>query len=200
MERVDIVSRELVRSSSMPDRHMMIDLETLDTIPTAGIVSIGAVTFNPRGDGVENEDTFSITIDRDSNKAHGRTESLSTLEWWDAQEDEAKRKVFGGPHTELSTAMRRFTTWINERSPTCTRVWAKDPDFDVVILNDACRRLELIWPFMFWESRSVRTVMEMAYPEGDFPTIGTDGPKHDAITDAKEQAIAVQHAFYVLGC
>jgi hypothetical protein len=181
----------------MPDRHLMVDLETLDTSVSAAIVSIGAVVFDPRG--TEIQDEFSLTIDQDSNVFHKRSISEATIEWWAQQSSEARERTFGGPHTELSDAMRSFTTWINRLAPTCTRIWAQDPDFDISILAHCCRGLNIIWPFKFWEGRSVRTIKELAYPDGDFPRIQLNGAKHDALTDAKAQVIAVQHSFYVLG-
>jgi hypothetical protein len=184
----------------MPDRHMMIDIETLDTEVTAAIVSIAACTFNPRGEGLNNEEIFSLTIDQRSNESHGRSVSHSTLAWWEAQSPEARNATFGGPHVELSTALRKFTGWINCLKPTCTRVWAKDPDFDINILRHACSNLNIWWPFRFWEGRSCRTVIELAYPEGDFPHIIMDGPAHDAVADTKKQIIEVQHAYHMLDC
>lgn len=189
-----------VISQSMPDRHMMIDIETLDTDVTAAIVSIAAVTFNPRGNGSEREDKFRLTIDERSNRFHGRTVSDATVAWWETQSLEAKHATFGGPHTELSSALRQFTRWINELRPTCTRVWAKDPDFDISILRHACQSLNLIWPFKFWENRSCRTAMELAYPEGNFPHVVMDGPAHDSLADAQKQVIEIQHVYHVLRC
>lgn len=189
-----------VLSRPMPDRALMVDIETLDTETTAAILSIGATTFNPRGDGLNNEDEFVVTIDRQSNEAHGRTVSEATLAWWQNQSVEAQASVFQGPFTELSIALREFTTWINILQPTPTRIWANDPDFDVNILAHACRSLGIIWPFKFWETRSCRTAKEMAYPEGDFPQLLATGARHNAIVDARVQALEIQHAFYVLGC
>ena len=42
--------------------------------------------------------------------------------------------------------------------------------------------------------------MEAAYPEGDFPEMAIDGPKHDALVDAKLQVLEIQHCYHVLGC
>jgi hypothetical protein len=180
----------------MPDRHLMVDIETLDVSISAAIVSVGAVVFDPRG--IDYQETFSLTIDEKSNRFHGRSVSDATLTWWAQQPSEARERTFGGPHTELSSAMRSFTSWINRLAPTCTRIWAQDPDFDVKILDHCCRSLNIIWPFRFWECRSVRTAKELAYPNGDFPVIAMDGAKHDALSDAKAQVIAVQHSFWVL--
>lgn len=37
----------------MPDKALMIDIETLDTAITAAVIAIGAVVFNPRGEGFD---------------------------------------------------------------------------------------------------------------------------------------------------
>jgi len=187
----------ILSQAEMPDKHVMIDIETLDTEVTATILSIGACVFNPREVGITDE--FHITIDEYSNIKAGRSWSQSTKDWWAMQSQEAQDSVFAGPHTPLSIALTEFTQWINRLSPTCTRVWAKSPDFDCSILAHACRSQGIIWPFKFWENRCCRTIMELAYPLGDFPVMLMDGPKHNALADAKVQVLEVQHAYYVLG-
>ena len=183
----------------MADRHLMIDIETLDTSASAAIIAIGAVSFDPRGE-VFDEGTFLMTCSKKSNLAHGRTVSQGTVDWWSIQDQEAQDAVFAGPHTPLNLALDGFVRWVNRISPTCTRVWAKSPDFDCNILQHACKEQGIYWPFKFWESRCVRTIMELAYPEGEFPHIELEGPKHDALVDAKVQALQVQHSFHILGC
>ena len=54
-----------------------------------------------------------------------------------------------------------------------------------------------MWPFKFWESRSVRTITEAAYPNGDQPAIGV-GVAHKALDDAIRQALMVQHCNAVI--
>jgi len=175
---------------------MMVDIETYDTEITAVILSIGAVTFCPRTNWFAEDATFYRTINR--KQQLGRTTSEQTKEWWAMQDQEAQDAVFKGPHTHLVTALREFTEWINKMRPTCTRIWAKSPDFDCSILKHACDQENILWPFKFWETRCCRTIMELAYPEGDFPHVDVVGPKHDALVDAKRQALEVQHAYHVL--
>ena len=191
--------KRLIFSGRMPERHLMLDIETLDTNITAAIVAVGAVCFDPRSDKLLKQHEFHCTISRYSNEKWGRTESKATLLWWAQQSEEAKRAVFGGHPLGLSQGLSEFTRWVNCLRPKCTRVWAKSPDFDCKIMQDACSELRIMWPFKFWESRCVRTIMDLAYPEGDFPHINVDGPKHDALSDARLQAKQVQHAYYVLG-
>jgi len=173
---------------------MMIDIETFDTEVTATILSIGAVVFNPRETNYDS--VFHTTISAKSQ--HDRTVSEGTQEWWKIQSPEAQANTFGGAQISLSLALDNFARWANKLNPTCTRIWAKSPDFDCSIMKHACDQHGVIWPFKFWEARCCRTIMELAYPEGDFPHIDMEGPAHDALADAKKQALEVQHAYYIL--
>jgi inhibitor of KinA sporulation pathway (predicted exonuclease) len=109
--------------------------------------------------------------------------------------------MFEGNIINLRPALEQFRQFIANAKPRPTRIWSKDPDFDVVILKHAMQQMDMMWPFQFWESRSVRTIMELAYPpgglKGDFPTIGT-GVAHDAVDDSIRQVLAVQHSHKVL--
>lgn len=183
-----------VTSKSMPDRHLMVDIETGDTEVTAAIFSIGAVIFDPRGQGSDAQFLMTAWADQP-----GRTKSESTMNWWAQQSQEARDATFGDPNGSLAAILGEFSRWVNRLSPTCTRIWAKSPDFDCSILIHAFNQHGLYWPFKFWEARCVRTVMELAYPEGDFPHVIMEGPAHDALADAKKQVIQVQHSYYTLG-
>ena len=74
----------------------MIDLETLDVLPTATVLSIGAVKFDPYGDDVESPDCekFYVRVDIDSCDTLGLTTSDATIEWWANQSDEAQEEAF----------------------------------------------------------------------------------------------------------
>ena len=187
-----------VLSRSMPDRHMMVDIETCAIDPRAAIVAIGAVVFDPRGEELGKQ--WATTISIASNTIINRLVDPLTMQWWEQQDQEAQDATFKGPQLDIRHALTEFTGWINRLRPTCTRIWAKDPDFDVATLQNACKQLNIVWPFKFWEARSCRTAMEMAYPMGDFPQMLMDGPKHDALADARVQALEIQHSFFVLGC
>ena len=178
----------------MPDRHLMIDIETYDIEITAVILSIGAVVFNPRGERLGEE--FHIKLSTASQ--YDRTTSESTKLWWERQDEDAREATFGGKKIPINIALTAFTHFINRLNPTCTRVWAKSPDFDCSILAHACKEQHIRWPFKFWESRCCRTIIELSYPMGAFPHMEVDGPKHDALADAKRQALEVQHAYHVL--
>lgn len=193
------------KNGLMPERACMIDIETLSTLPSAAIITIGAVMFDPRGEDTEESlrehaQLFG-PISFESNEKEGRHISASTIAWWLKQEPAAQAGLFEGDIVPLRAALERFRQWVANAKPAPTRLWCKDPDFDGVILGDAFRQMGLMWPFRFWETRSVRTCMELAYPpgglRGDFPQIGV-GVAHNAVDDSIRQALSIQHAFQVL--
>ena len=189
----------------MPDSHAMIDIETMSTEPTAAILTIGATIFNPRGEDTEDSlrDSSQLfgPVTFESNEKEGRHFSPSTMAWWLKQERAAQDALFEGNLVNLRIALTAFAKWVRDTKPTPTRIWAKDPDFDVVIMKNAMESCGLNWPFKFWESRSVRTTMELAYPpgglRGDFPLIGA-GVAHNAVDDSIRQALAIQHSYKIL--
>lgn len=189
----------------MPDQAIMVDIETLSTKPSAAIITIGAVMFDPRGYDTEESLRDSAMlfgpISFDSNEKEGRHIQADTIAWWLKQSREAQAGLFEGNVVSLRAALENFRQWVNKTTPMPTRFWAKDPTFDGVILEHAFEQLGLMWPFKFWETRSVRTIMELAYPpgglRGDFPEIGV-GVAHNAVDDCIRQALAVQHGHHVL--
>jgi hypothetical protein len=187
------------RTQKMPDKHMMVDLETMDTKETAAILTIGAVMFDPRGSDSEasmqakldNGEGFSIRCSLESNMAIGRTISARTIMWWLEQSEAARKDLIHAQQSPLGLALGNFRRWISGQKPKATRVWAKDPDFDCKILESAMEVTHEIWPFHFADNRSVRTIMDLAFPDGDCPHIG-EGVAHNAFDDAVRQALTVQ--------
>jgi hypothetical protein len=183
----------------------MIDIETMGTGPDAAILTIGAVMFDPRAEDTEEtlrpESTLFGPITFKSNAEEGRAFDPDTIAWWMTQSKEAQLALVEGKQINLRGALEQFRQWIAGAKPAPTRVWGNDPDFDCVILIHAFKRAGLMWPFKFWESRSVRTIKELAYPpgglRGDFPAIGV-GTAHNAQDDTIRQALAVQHAYKIL--
>ena len=73
--------------------HATIDLETLDTSPSATVLSLGAVKFNPL-DTSEPHSELYIKIDIDEQDSLGRTASDSTIEWWGKQDPKVMEEAF----------------------------------------------------------------------------------------------------------
>jgi len=173
---------------------VMVDIETLDTAQTAVILSIGACHFDLYSDQIG--DTILKTISLESNMNEGRTASASTILWWLQQSKEAQDAFLAREQLNLNNALRLFGAWCSNLSPRPKQIWAKDPDFDCAILQHAFAEQKIIWPFKFWESRSVRTIVDLAYGN-EAPRFST-GTKHSAVDDATEQVKLVQAAHKAL--
>jgi hypothetical protein len=179
---------------------LMVDLETMDTANTAAILAIGAVFFDPADENTTAElkaASFSRTISLPSNEVAGRTISASTVMWWMQQNDAARRRLYDGELVPLNQALNHFVQWIDSLKPKPIRLWAKDPDFDNSILANAFANQNMRWVFPYWSTRSVRTIIELAWPDGDKPDV-MDGTAHDAIDDAIQQVKHVQLAYQKL--
>lgn len=155
--------------------HVMIDLETVDNTPTSAILSIGAIVFHGEGIGRE----FYATVDVESCKALGLTESAETLAWW-ARQSEKARQVFTDPDRKpLLFALQELARFID----TDSRVWGNGASFDNAILSNAYTACGLPLPWKFWNDRCYRTVSVLA------PTRRVQsGTHHNALDDAKSQA------------
>jgi DNA polymerase III epsilon subunit-like protein len=175
---------------------IMIDLETLDTRPTAAILSIGAVSFDPATGEVGG--TFYARIDPEDAKKYGTT-SPSTLRWWDEQTEAAREEAFSGKDS-LKTALQNLTAFILHDLP--KTVWANDPDFDCAILSNAYRECKgCNPPWRFWHVASMRTMVKLGRelyginPKADIPL---EGEAHNALADAQHQAKVVSAIYRAL--
>lgn len=192
---------------------LMVDIETMGTLPTAPIVSIGACLFDPRRmDTFEYLSTYSmvVLVDLEDSVKHSSGISAGTLKWWLSQNDAAIKALITGEQLNLKNALQRLWTFATERSkaapeavrglPLPSRIWAKSPDFDCKIIEHGCRSTGLIYPFQYYNQRCVRTAIDLAFPNGedDRPEFKT-GVHHDARDDAINQALMVQACHRALG-
>ena len=165
--------------------HMMVDLETLDTAVSTKILSIGAVLFDPRGEGYAQMTFYrnlSVETQRD------RTESQATMDWWAQQNEAAKAKLQEGPHVPIAVALKDLRDYFQgAKYP-----WSHGASFDLAILDHAYQQQGLWAPWKFWDARDTRTLFSLA---GDYRMPKGDGVAHDALDDAKRQAKAVQTCY-----
>ena len=84
----------------MANTAICVDLETLDTLPSATILTIGAVKFDPYGNEAEDKqmEPFYVKIDLASCEPYNLTISDETIAWWASRKQQATRadEVFGG--------------------------------------------------------------------------------------------------------
>ena len=182
---------------------VMIDIETVGTKPGCGILAIGATAFD-LGTGSMGE-SFYANISIEDCFAKGLTADESTLAWWAKQAPEARDHLSVKPVLELSDALQNLQDFVGNvrknSSSGAFRMWANDPDFDLVILDHAFTLCNINAPWQFWESSSTRTMLAVAKLARGIDvkkSIPRTGVHHRADDDAKYQAQYVCEAFKVL--
>lgn len=169
-------------------RDLMIDIETLGTAPGSVILSIGAVAFDAESG--EFGEEFYAAIDPQSAVAAGLTMDVSTLKWWMEQSEDARSAAFSG-FWVLGPALNVFGTFV--RRVGATRVWAKPPSFDLVLLESAFRACSMETPWHYKTPRDCRTLFDLT--GATQPDVGT---AHNALDDAKSQALGVIDAYRIM--
>jgi exodeoxyribonuclease VIII len=169
--------------------HIMIDLETLSTLPNARMIAIGAVKFSIER-GVYANFYTAITpppLDAAQNfiDDEGFHISKDTLAWWKQQSPEANAVMHDHLAVSMDDALGMFTMWATED----TRVedicmWGNGASFDNVILSSAYRIRNLEQPWRFWNDRCYRTIHRM-HKDVAVERIGLH---HNAVDDAETQA------------
>lgn len=165
--------------------HIMLDLETMDTRPTAAIVAIGAVEMDIVNRKLGNK--FYKTIDLQSCIDIGCTVNGATISWWLDQCDEAKDALKGG--SPLLYALYDFSLFAlrgghNFAMVDDVRIWGNGAGFDNVILENAYRKNNKTPPWVYRNNRCFRT-LKAGYPQ---VYVEKKGPAHHALMDAVWQA------------
>jgi hypothetical protein len=166
-------------------KHLMLDMETLAVTPNAVVLSLGAVKFNPYGNGYSDKIYFRISID--DQDALGREVDPDTLDWWGRQAADIQDEAFS-PEDRISLvdAMDRF----HKFAWGCDAFWSHGATFDLVIIENIYRQLGKPLPWNFWQLRDTRTLFDLGY-DPDMPK----NSKHDALQDAIRQSVGVQNIY-----
>ena len=169
-------------------KHLMVDLETMAVTPRTVILTLGAVTFDPYYNEIYDELYFRINID--DQDALGRDVDPNTLDWWATQDPVIMEEAFSPDNrVPLADAIEQF----HKFAWGCNREWSHGSVFDLIILEDVYRQLGRTAPWNFYDCRDTRTLFDLADPE--MPK----GELHNALADAKRQAVGVQNVYRKLG-
>lgn len=170
----------------------MIDIETLDTRPSAVVISIGVVLFNRREPGVTMKELnlkFGTKGFRDEQIDMGRTVDKDTVRWWKQQDADAKRIFKQANVTSMEDALNKLTAFLTQ-GDTNFLIWGNGSDFDNTIITSLYESFGMEAPWKFWNNRCFRTF------KGEHGHITRppkfDGVKHDAVDDARQQALYLQ--------
>jgi DNA polymerase III epsilon subunit-like protein len=169
-------------------KHMMLDLETLGTVPGCVVLSIGAVEFDP-SDGLGAEFHAAISVD-DCGMDYGLTVDPLTEQWWERQSKEARDAAFGGSCV-LREALAQFDAFYLGAETTC--LWGHGASFDAPVLAAAYAAIGWKEPWAYNATRCTRTLYEAAGVDPKAPEFQV-GTQHNALDDAKAQALAAIEA------
>lgn len=172
-------------------KNVMVDCESLGTTASAVILSIGAVRFDLESDQIS-DDGFYASVSIESNLDLGRRVQEDTLLWW-LKQPAAALQVFHEEKIELGTALEDFSDWIGTDDH-C--MWSNGADFDLPMLAHAYRQVGIEAPWKFWNNRCFRTYKNL--PGAKNIRTEAVGVKHNALSDAHQQAVTVQAIYKAL--
>ena len=163
----------------------MVDLETMAVTPRAVVLTLGAVHFNPYGNGYG--DKLYLRFDLDDQDKLNREIDPNTLDWWAKQDPKVMEEAFSpDDRVPLKDAMDQF----HKFAWGCDAFWAHGSLFDIAILEDLYRQIEKPVPWQYWQIRDTRTMFDLGW-DPDMP----QASKHDALQDAIRQSIGVQNIY-----
>lgn len=167
--------------------HVSLDLETASLEPNAAIVQIGACTTEP-----VNLQNFTVSVDLRSCEREGLDVSKSTMEWWNKQDSELRKQVFGGKIV-IKDALDQFYGWLEYISrDNLDRIylWSKPQCFDIPILKTATEKFTT-YPLSHRNVGDVYTLMRTLTVQEqeqvhnqvitEYPALQAHNALHDAI-------------------
>lgn len=167
-----------------------IDLETLDVVPTAHILAIGAAKFDIETG--EIIDKFYRVMPMTPQL--GRSISPDTVGWWMKQSEEARNAITNGVWIDLLVSLNSLRTFVGSDN----NVWGNGATFDISILENA---YSFDIPWNFYQVRDMRTIVALAEEISnafDKHTVPFEGEKHNAIADAIHQAKVISASYKAL--
>lgn len=168
--------------------NVMLDLETWGTRPGCAIRSVGAIMFDPHSD--ELGSTFYRNVSDASCKEAGLHVDPGTAEWWGKQTQQARDALAVDPVT-LTEVAEAFDLWWRKQGGIF--IWSHGANFDEPIWSAAMHGIGRRVPWKFWDSRCTRTAFDVS--GFDMKSVRRAGTYHNALDDARHQAICVQRAY-----
>lgn len=168
------------------EQHIMLDFETLDLAPTAVLLSIGAVRFDPFSE----ELGGNFYMELDWTDQPGRTTSQATIDWWNAQPNPPINGT-----TKLTVAVEELNKFI-KASGNNPVIWCQGTDFDIPKLNSIFEGCNTPPAWKYNSARDLRTLTKVFK---DAPSPSENVLKHNALADAVWQAKKLQMIYKYLG-
>lgn len=170
--------------------HISIDLETLDTKPSALVLSCGLVAFDPEAGYIVDRRYVRFSQHAlDAQMSIKRTMSPATVRWWAAQSDDARRVLTDDDLNvyHLLPGLECIRGLFQLHAPSLEGVWGNGSDFDNAILGSLFQDAGDRQPWSYGRNRCLRTLKNLSLPK-TFIKPERVGTHHHALDDAEYQA------------
>ena len=174
------------------ERHVMLDIETLHTVPGGVILQVGAVEFDP-GTG-DTGASYIANIRVDSSIKAGLNIKGDTLKWWMNQSEAARKSLYDPAPVNLESAMGGLNSFLADATVWCHATF--DLPFVAVALEaagfgpswkyNAYVDLRTLWRLTGFDAMTFNESYS-----GEEET----GAAHSALGDCRRQAKAVKAAY-----
>lgn len=173
------------------NRQIMLDLETLGFQSNSAILSIGAVSFDPKTG--ETFDKFYEHLDVQEQLDKGAVVNESTIKWWFDQSHEARDEA-AQPGMFVENALEEFDEFCESQKEhgQPVLVWGNGARFDLGLLNDIYRRWKKKTPWGMRDEMCYRTVKAL-YPK--YFNLEFKGVRHHPIADCEYQIACLVNCF-----
>ena len=180
---------------------LMIDIETLSLHRDAIVTDVCMLPFTSDGEIDENFDPFRAVLPANPQKEIlGRDMNVGTILFWMDQPPEARapwlRETLNGNIVHLNSLMNLMASRIRFWEP--TEIWARGPQFDIVILENIFQGLDIQVPWKYNIVRDLRTLMAVAGLNTDDVEKQPDFIQHSALSDCVFQVRCYQKAMAIL--
>jgi hypothetical protein len=158
--------------------NVVLDIESLSLQPDAVILSLGAVT-----DRNILECDFYLEFDWGDQEMSGRRVDQDTLTWWQEQEVATPGLCPMDGAVLLDHGLESFAAWLIQvkgglEEP--LHIWARGPQFDIVVLENAFKQHELLIPWYYKDILDIRTALHCS----SIKELANHSKKHHALSDA----------------
>lgn len=184
--------------------HFSIDIETIGKGPRAGVLSIGAMLFDPYGSDLGSgfDTQFYRVLDIEEQFALNwvNTQDISSLTWW-LRQDRAARTTLLINAVPTYQALTEFKHWVQKG---CMRseeiyLWGNGNMFDNAILRNLYQSAGIDYPAHWKNDLDLRTLLKTVHLTAKpYDKPGRVGVHHNALDDAIYQATYIQNLLRAL--
>lgn len=162
----------------MSKAHAMVDIETLDTQPTAVIASVAIIIFSLE-DGATAASSWNVNLKQQIEA--GRTISASTLQWWFDRDKAVQESTFLAPTKHPATVAFELDALLGKD----VLLWGNGATFDNVLIRNFCESMGQPLELKYWNDRCFRTLAATFDPKKKLQPHSC--AKHDAMADCQNQ-------------